>query len=131
LCELYYRLAIAGEWLAQYRLLQSLGVTLQDARFASACSLRGELGLHYSDTRSGRAVMDQRLEAVGRQSAMHELGDGAAAGEQRSYGRRWHQLICQFNCALAVLGETLERYRPTQSLGSSVQELRFLVDACG
>jgi hypothetical protein len=38
LCELNYRMAIAGEWLAQFRPLQSLGVTLQDVRFASACS---------------------------------------------------------------------------------------------
>jgi hypothetical protein len=75
--------------------------------------------------------MDQRLEAVRRQSGMNGLGDGAVAGEQWSYDRRWRQLICQFNYALGGLGEKLERYRPTQSLGISMQEMRPFADVCG
>jgi hypothetical protein len=38
LCELNYRLALAGEWLTQYGPLRSLGATLQDVRFANACA---------------------------------------------------------------------------------------------
>jgi hypothetical protein len=75
--------------------------------------------------------MDQRLETVRRQSGISEVRGGAADTWLRALGQLWCGLLCQLNYGLVILGEKLEQYWPTQSLGAAVQEIRFATVACG